>query len=444
MKIPPSRLLAASAMLLANTLLLLSPPHLVAQAPTATPSAGPKRDPFVKGASQPTPTPNFPTINVAFTVEVYALAQEDAVQVLAESGTGEARHDAVLRLMNARKAHLETLICLVGKSGQRSVVEAVDEVRYASAYWGGLPTNFETRNAGDTLEIEPTLDSDGKYCDLNMVMQRVHLAGFPFVTGDTSKPPFETQVKFTTGKITTSMTMTVGETEFLGTLSNPPPFAERAQKPEANDVRLAFGRINTIDLGDSGSKGEPFVPYLEMQITFYSLDREAARQILGAGFEGEACYNAVKALADKGQAKLEHVTVLKTKSGQRAVVEAVDEMRYPTEYRGSGGQPVPSAFEIRNTGFTWEIEPTIDSSGTILDLNQVPQFVTYEGLLQVNGAVPQIEPQPLFETQKLTSSMTMLLNKESFIGTFSEPGDDGVNGRKDTGRTWFGFVKGTL
>jgi hypothetical protein len=288
------------------------------------------------------------------------------------------------------------------------------------------------------------MDSEDKYCDLNVVFQSVRLAGFPFVTGDTSKPPFETQAKFVTGKFTTSMTMTVGETEFLGTISNPPPFAERAQKPEPNDIRLAFGRINAIYLRDDGSKAGPFAPYIETQISFYSLDREAARRILAAGFEGEACYDAVKALADKGEAKLEHVSVLKTKSGQRAVVEEADEERYPTEYRGSGGQPVPSAFETLNTGFSWEIEPTIDSSGRILDLNQVPQFVTYEGFLKENGAVPQIEPQPLFETRKLTSSMTMLLNKESFIGTFSEPGEDGVNGRKDTGRTWFGFVKGTL
>jgi len=461
MNIPRIRILPAIALLLANILLVTSPPRMEAQSPAPSPATAQKRDPFVKDAS-PTPQPNpGPTkaISLAFTLEVYALSQDDAMQVLAESGTGEARHDAVLRLMNAGKARLETLMCSVGKSGQRTVVEGVDEVRYPSVFGINLPDSpsgkytpspyvntpgsgsFQTRNAGDTLEIEPTLDSDEKYCDVNMVMQRVHSPDFPIVTGDTEKPSSFTQPRFLTGKLTTEVTLKVGEAEFLGTLNDSPPYTNEIGKPATADVRLAFGRIDATDLGSYGQAGdESSAPYIELQATFYSLDREAARQILTAGFEGEACYDAVKALADKGQAKLEHVAVIKTKSGQRAVVQEADELRYPTEYNDT----TPSIFETRNAGFTWEVEPTIDASGSILDLNQVPQFVTYEGYLQVNGSVPKIEPQPLFMTQKVTAEVIARLGKETLVGTFGDPGDDGVNGRKDTGRTWFGFVKGTL
>lgn len=490
MTIPRTRALAAMAILLANTLPLLNPTPMEAQSPAQTPPVAPQRDPFVKD-SEPNASPQAaPTlariVNLEFTFEVYALAQDDAAQVLELSGSGEARHTAVLALMKEGKARLETLLSGVDKSGQRSVVQSVDEVRYGTEYEfkpGTEPslffTEFETRSAGDTVEFEPTLSADGKLCDLNFVPQRIRLLGFPYVYGNPQNQPALVQPIFQTAKITTSITVATGETDFLGTMSRPPQFEDAEQKAPGNETRLAFGRIDSVDLGTyRDDVARPWGPPLtqanvELELTFYSLDREAARQILNDGIKSEACYNAVMALADKHEAKLERLTVLKTKSGQRAVVEEINEVRYPTEFgltsdprpSPSPGPPgsswpgfqsvsgtnaaasakaevIPWSEETRNTGLTLEIEPSVDPSGKMVDINLVPNLVSDEGPLQ--GGVANNETQPLFETRKIVTSFTALIGEHTLIGTFSDPGDDGVNGRKDTGRTWFGFIRPTL
>lgn len=470
----------AMAILLANTLPALSQTPAAARSPAtpshaATPPTAPKRDPFVKnqtpGASSRADkgSPPIPQ-SLAFTFEVYALSQDDAAQVLEESGTGEARHAAVLALMKEGKAHLETLLSCVTKSGQRAVIESVDEVRYGTDSRGTrmvdgsiFSYDFETRNVGDTLEFEPTESPDGKFCDLNFVPQRVRLLGFSDVSGNLQKPLAVAAPEFQTGKITTAITMVMGESEFLGTMSNPPQLDDAEQKAPGNETRLAFGRMDSTYTGSASvDTARPEVPTnippiplnIELELSFYSLDREAARQILSEGFKDESCYNAVKALAGKNEAKLERVAVLKTKLGQRAVVEEVKEVRYATGFGlGSSGtnasasakaDVVPTAFETRNAGLTLEVEPTLDSSGKVLDINMVPQLVSYEGDLRRSDGGAQVEPQPLFETRKIVTALDTPIGEHAFIGTYSDPGDDGVNGRKDTGRVWFGFIRGTL
>jgi hypothetical protein len=383
-------------------------------------------------------------------VEVYALAQEDAAQLLELSGSGETRHEAVLALARANKARLETLMCCGDLSGQRAVVEAVDEVRYGAEYESGMPQfprAFETRNAGDTVEFEPTVSADGRLCDLNMVLQRVQLRGILPVYAHQPTPI--AQAQFLSAKFTSSMTLDVGLMEFLGSLSRPP----QSEPAAGQEVRLAFGRIDSIDVGTDSLHVNPWAkPSLaaanvELTVTYYSLDREMARQILGRDLDGENCYDAVKVLAGKNQAKLERLAVIKTKSGQRAVVQEADEVRYPAGYSlltGSGGANAasqPNTFETRNCGLTVEVEPTVGPSGKVLNLDIVPQVVSYLGDLQGG---PQPLPQPLFATRKLTTSINIPIGGHALLGTASDPGADGVNGRKDTGRTWLCFVQAKL
>lgn len=403
-------------------------------------------------------------LTLMFIMEVFAMPQEDAAAVLQESGTGEARYGATVALMNAGKARLETLLCCGDKSGQRSVVESVDEVRYATDYtWGTIPPcpgAYETRNVGDTLEFEPSLSADGTICDLNLVPQRVRLTGFFPAYGLNHNPTTVIEPRFECQKFTSEMTLDVNQMEFLGTISRPPRFDEGVQNPPAEEVHLAFGKLAAIDLGAADlptvdfsklppGAPQPPQPALEMELSFYSLDREAARRILMGSLDGDTCFDAVKALADKGQAKLERLALLQTESGQRAVVEEANEVRYATEFyplaSGSSGQslndPEPRAVETRNAGLTLEVEPTLGSDNKMVNINIVPQLVSYEGDLQ-NGV--QIGPQPMFETRRITEAIVAAVGQHALLGTYSHPGDDGVNGRKDTGRTWFAFLQTRL
>ena len=148
----------------------------------------PSSDPFVKDSSGGDAA-NDPdsALNCQVIYETYVLDKSDAQVLLETERSGAARYRRVQDLVQEGKARLENLMGYTGRSGQRSVVEAVDEVRYA----GGIctaepirracsfPTAWETRNVGDTLEVEPVIQPDGRTCDLNLAPQRVSLVGFP-------------------------------------------------------------------------------------------------------------------------------------------------------------------------------------------------------------------------------------------------------------------------
>ena len=165
----------------------------------------------------------------------------------------------------------------------------------------------------------------------------------------------------------------------------------------------------------------------------------------------------LRALDQKKGVDLLSAPRVTTKSGQRAVIEIVQEFRYPTEFEppqipqttggGNGGGggigtgpsiqifPVtpttPTAFETRNTGVTLEVEPTVGSDNYTIDLNLVPQVVEFEGFINYGSPISTINPaslsftgavtnapssivltpnvinQPIFSTRKVTTSVTV-------------------------------------
>ena len=79
-----------------------------------------------------------------------------------------------------------------------------------------------------------------------------------------------------------------------------------------------------------------------------------------------------------------------TKTGQRAVIEIIRELRYATEWKEDAekkGAWLPTAFETRNVGITLEVEPTISKEGA-LDLQLIPQVVEHLGWADVETGEP--------------------------------------------------------
>jgi hypothetical protein len=172
----------------------------------------------------------------------------------------------------------------------------------------------------------------------------------------------------------------------------------------------------------------------------------------------EGAFKDIQKLIAEKRAILVGWPFLTTKSGQRAVVEQIDEFRYANEYdipgsttttetpaaptgadllvdgkpdaepaksksttigRSEGG---PTAFETRNVGVTFEVEPVIAPDGESIDVNFVPQHVHF---LKWERASVQIEPgskvtvdQPRFVTNKLTTSMTFRNGERKLVGLF--------------------------
>jgi len=151
-----------------------------------------------------------------------------------------------------------------------------------------------------------------------------------------------------------------------------------------------------------------------------------------------------------------------TKSGQRAVIEIIREFKYPTEFdppqipQQFGGQqggiggllgvpqaqnnsfPVtpttPTAFEVRNTGVTLEVEPVVGPDGYTIDLNLVPQVVEFEGFINYGSPIQTTTTnpltgvtttqiltantinQPVFSTRKVTTSVSVYDGNTVVIG----------------------------
>jgi hypothetical protein len=185
--------------------------------------------------SAPAPEPKW---DVRVEVLMVALPQEKALALLPDLRNPAKIDRAVAQIMPAigrKEATLMGLPMVVTHSGQRAVTEAVLEKRYPTEFEPpqvpqtvvigppapaekpkmdvAIPTAFETRNMGATLEVEPVVSPNGEWINLNLVPQRVDLLGFDSydavsIAVGTAKID---QPKFTTAKVTTSLSLRSGQ-----------------------------------------------------------------------------------------------------------------------------------------------------------------------------------------------------------------------------------------
>jgi general secretion pathway protein D len=167
----------------------------------------------------------------------------------------------------------------------------------------------------------------------------------------------------------------------------------------------------------------------------------------------------IRALNQKKGIDLLSAPSVTTKSGQRAIVEVIRELRYPLTYTapqvptissstgttvigGASTVPVvvtpttPATWDTRNTGVTLEVEPVVGGDNTTIDLNLIPQVVEFEGFINygspinavgVNTAMgisisqpveltPNVINQPVFSTRKVTTSVSVYDGQTVVLG----------------------------
>ncbi len=204
----------------------------------------------------------------------------------------QPQFQVVMRALNQKKGvDLLSAPMVTTKSGQRALIEIVREFRYPTTFTppqipslttttaptvlnGVLvpapaqpiiaapttPQNFETRNTGVTLEVEPVVGPDGQTIDLNLVPQVVEFEGFinygsPInaiavntVAGiSISKAVTLTenvinQPVFSTRKVTTNVSVWDGQTVVLGGLMREDVQKTEDKVPIIGDVPLV-GRL---------------------------------------------------------------------------------------------------------------------------------------------------------------------------------------------------------
>src|SRR5437870_948235 len=207
----------------------------------------------------------------------------------------DPQFQVVIRALNQKKGiDLLSAPKITTKSGQRAVIEIVREFRYPTQFTEpkvpdisgrgssnsasttialpvvgpSTPSNFETRNTGVTLEVEPVVGPDGVTIDLNLVPQVVEFEGFinygspiktvnpallNFIAGSTSSLTGLTQSItltdnvinqpiFSTRKVTTSVSVWDGQTVVLGGLMREDVQKVEDRTPIIGDIPLV-GRL---------------------------------------------------------------------------------------------------------------------------------------------------------------------------------------------------------
>jgi len=196
---------------------------------------------------------------------------------------------------------------------------------------------------------------------------------------------------------------------------------------------------------------------LEFDLIVVQLSESAALPLIAdlrnSGKASQARDLILTMVAKKG-ATLMGWPILRAKSGQRAVVEQILEMRYATQYDAPGAgkitqtteptvplagrsavssgkvathaafvsEGIPVSFETRNVGVTLEIEGTIVADLAI-DLSLVPQHVRFAGfrkaeIEQKETGKKVVVEQPEFIVNKVTTSLTVRPGDTTLLGVF--------------------------
>jgi len=263
-----------------------------APAQTAPPAPAPAKDPFAAGkAAAPAPAPaqapaaqdeSAESKNISLAYEAFSLPIAKAGEI-----QRKGMSDPELYKELVANGKLERFLVLRLKPGQHAVIENVTEYRFATefnpAQSGDVvehpkaaddgtkkedpaaaakkakehrpgtpvtPTAFETRNVGDSMEVEPTLSPDAKIVDLTVSITHTALVGrdkWGQGISEVEQPQFETQ------KANTNTSLTIGSPFLIGTLS--PVFGNGVTQRGEQNVWFCFITPTlTRGSGDSAKK----------------------------------------------------------------------------------------------------------------------------------------------------------------------------------------------
>jgi Flp pilus assembly secretin CpaC len=197
------------------------------------------------------PAPGSP--NVRIEVQIVSMLLEKGLPLLPnllDAGSIDGAFSQIQEMIAAGEATLVGWPQVVTMAGQRAVTEDIQEVRYASEFdshrpataspgaadkpgaqmaapvrsGAPVPTAFETRNIGATLEVEPVIKPDGKTIDLNIVPQHVRLLEFKAVASGRDANGHDWKIEqplFFTAKTTTSLTVPSGQRVLLAEFRGP-------------------------------------------------------------------------------------------------------------------------------------------------------------------------------------------------------------------------------
>lgn len=224
-----------------------------------------------------------------------------------------------------------------------------------------------------------------------------------------------------------------------------PALTLHAQAPAAGDP---FVKDATKDgASPNADKNAPWHNCLAV-LEVYAIDKKDAFAVLESEGGGGARYRKVMDLAKAGKARFEILTAVTAVSGQRVVAEAIDEVRYPTEFHPpelKNSIAAPTAWETRNVGDSFEFEVLLvaQAEGRFpgCTFTLVPQRVGLKEFQDIGGmANDDVISQPQFVTQKITTSALVHENEPFYLGTMTPTTGRGIANGQANSEVWFAFL----
>ena len=292
--------------------------------------------------------------------------------------------------------------------------------------WGTItPPAFETQSLGATFEAEATVEKDGQIIELMLAPKFVRL--FDVRHWQTKRSPAGDEGRtqrpeFQSSKITTELRVHRDEPVLLGFFAFSQPEAACRPLPPARPGDHAPATARPSLPTNETPPALPGHHRSHLRTRFPRRPSKCARQRPHRGSGRRAARSrrlaAGRSNARQGQNRSPPTPKFRTcsqmaprnssagpwsppKAAQRAVCEAITEVRYATEYAAptvavTANSPantklkptvditalegIPSAFETRNAGVTLEVEPVLGPDGKTIDLNIVPQDVRAQRL----------------------------------------------------------------
>ena len=217
--------------------------------------------------------------------------------------------------------------------------------------------------------------------------------------------------------------------------------------------------------GDAASAKPGCVTQIGVLVEYIQVGTASATKLVrahAADADARRLRGQIQSLIDAGEAVLVDSAYVLSASGRRAKVESIYEFIHPTEYDPPGlpssfGQPElvdglpiipspPQAFDVRNVGSSFEVEPGWSASPDRITLNIAPERVCFVDFIHYGqgGALAQ---QPLFSVMKLQTNLTLPDGAYSLAAVQvprDESGEAGDPVRVDQTKRILIFIKASL
>jgi hypothetical protein len=388
-----------------------------------------------------------PVSNLILTLEIYKLSQTEGANLLQENTTDQARYDHLRNLVKEGKARLDTLLCGAGMLNEQTAITQQDLMSYAITFGHSskniYATDFKKRGLGYRFVFRARPGSDNQGCSMNMVMDHSVLKDFADQILNDQTGSFTASLpEFDSPRITNGpLSLAYDQIHFVGTLSEapeestPPKTPPTKEPAEDSKMTLVFGKASQVQL-DPGTTPDAKPIGLEHQFSLYSMSRDKAQQILSQKQTPDSAFQAVQALVKTNEAKLEHLSILRTYQGNKSAFNETTEMPYLTNGANATEQDIGFAGELKAT-------PLAQTQLLTLDVTEC-HLINYLGNLPVTGLAASYNgSQPVFEVRNIQTALHCGLGEHELLGTFNSAGDTGIKGQKDNGRVCLEFIRTT-